>query len=367
MVDQNAAEGADKESSKKGGFDISFFLKPVADVDTPMGKFYLFSLRTSDRDVFTKLTSTETVERIRALLPYFASLSPENNFGKERTGITSEMAESLSNEMLESIAEIFIKANGVSSVYPQGEELMPLTRAVDEPATAFLERLILEEIEKDKKRSKKLREQMSGATGGIFDDVWKATKALSDTREQFERLTRENSSSAASLSFKAFPPQQISDHIIKEQTKLMRERSEDRAMVRLTGEMTAQSAKTLEELAAAASMMLDRLDSRDVQAKHTTMVQLWIAVASVIVSAVLALIALGFSVAAYNQDKEDINSGNKWQASVLDELKVANQRTSVVETSNRQLYQTIEQLREQVLMLEKRAEIDVAGSPKKAE
>jgi malonyl CoA-acyl carrier protein transacylase len=136
--------------------------------------------------------------------------------------------------------------------------------------------------------------------------------------------------------------------------RLARERSEDREMVRLTGQMTAQSAQTLQELAGAASTMLEKLDQRDEEAKHTTKVQLWIAVGSVIVSALLALVALVVSVAAYYQDKENISSGDKWQASVLGELKAANQQSSQAEASNRTLLQTVEQLRAKVSDLESR-------------
>ena len=62
---------------------------------------------------------------------------------------------------------------------------------------------------------------------------------------------------------------ELNSHMAEYSARLACERSEDREMVRLTGQMTAQSAETLQELAAAASTMLEKLDQRDKEAKDT--------------------------------------------------------------------------------------------------
>lgn len=352
MTNPNDVGGSDAELPKKKGLDLSIFLKPVAEVDTSIGKLYLFPLRDSDMRAFNALSATDHVERTREFLPCIASLSSDYGLKHERIGITPDQASSLSEDEIEVIAEAFASSNGVRSAREGGKDRTPITRAADEAATAYLARLMRSEIEEQASQFKRLREQVLGSTHGIFDQVRKASQALGDTRQQFERLTKASAFPASlspSIETKSL---EFNNHMAEYSARLARERSEDREMVRLTGQMTAQSAETLQELAAAASTMLEKLDQRDEEAKHTTKVQLWIAVGSVIVSAVLALVALVVSIAAYNQDKENISSGDKWQASVLEELKAANQKSSSAEASNRALLQTVEQLRARVSELE---------------
>jgi len=355
VADAMDAGSSDAEPSKNKGFDISTLLKHVAEVDTPIGKLYLFPLRTSDLQAFTELTATDAVERIRALLPCIASLYPDYGLKHERVVITPDQVSSLSDETVETIAEAFASSNGLRSAREGGKDRAPIARATDEPATAYLDRLMRNEIEVQANQFHKLREQVLGSTHSIFDQVRKASQALGDTRQQFERLTKASTFPADISPSIEVRSLEFSNHMAEHSARLTREWSEDREMVRLTGQMTAQSAETLQELAAAASTMLEKLDKRDEEAKHTTKVQLWIAVGSVIVSALLALVALVVSVAGYYQDTENISSGDKWQASVLEELKAANQKSSQVEASNRAFLQTVEQLRARVSELESRS------------
>ncbi len=352
MTNPNDVGGSNAELPTKKVLDLNVFMKHVAEVDTPIGKLYLFPLRVSDILAFNGLSATDAVERIRAFLPCFASLSPECALKQERVALTADQATNLPQQTVESIAEAYAFSDGLRSAREGEKDREPIVRATEEPATAFLDRLLRNEVKEQANQLKKIREQVLGSTHGLFDQVRKASQALGDTRLQFERLTRSSAIPAGlspSIEAKSL---ELNNHMTEYSARLARERSEDREMVRLTGQMTAQSAEILQELAAAASTMLEKLDQRDEEAKHTTKVQLWIAVGSVIVSAVLALVALVVSIAAYKQDKENISSGDKWQASVLEELKAANQKSSSVEASNRALLQTVEQLRARVSELE---------------
>jgi hypothetical protein len=255
----------------------------------------------------------------------------------ERVGITPDQASSLSEEEIEVIAEAFASSNGVRSAREGGKDRAPIARTTDEPATAYLDRLMRNEIEEQANQFKKLREQVLGSTHGIFDQVRKASQALGDTRQQFERLTRASSIPAGlspSIETKSL---EFNNHMAEYNARLARERSEDREMVKLTGQMTAQSAETLQELAAAASIMLEKLDQRDEEAKHTTKVQLWIAVGSVVVSAVLA-------GGSFVQDWRNNKSGDEWQGHVLEELKAANFRPSKLKVENGTLCKQLELL-----------------------
>lgn len=328
MTDAIDAGGSDAEPPKKKGLDFSIFLKHVAEVDTPIGKVYLFPLRVSDLRAFSDQSATDAVERIRAFLPYIASLSPEYALKQERVGLTADQVTNLSEQTVESIAEAYALSDGLRSAREGDKDREPIVRATDEPATAFLDRLLCNEVEEQANQFKKMREQVLGSTNSIFDQMRKASQALGDTRQQFERLTKASAFPSSVVPSIEVKSREFSKHIDEHNQRLARERSEDRQIVRLTGQMTAQSAETLQELATAASTMLEKLDKRDEEAKRTTKTQLWIAVGSVIVSAVFAFLALVVSLSSYVQDRENISAGDKWQDKVLEELKTANKGAS---------------------------------------
>lgn len=341
-------ESGDREGDepKKKGFDFSSLLKHFAEVDTAIGKLYLFPLRTSDLQAFSALHATTHVDRARQFLPCIASLYPDYGLKHERVGITSEQASSLSDEMVEAIAEAFVSSNGLRSAREGGKDRAPIVREEDEHATAYLDRLMRSEVEEEANQFKKLREQVLGSTHGIFDQMRKASQALGDTRQQFERLTRGSAFPSTGIpSSIGARSLELNNHMVEHSARLARERSEDREMVRLTGKMTAQSAETLQELAAAASTMLEKLDQRDEESKRTTKIQLWIAVGSVAVAAALA-------GASFLQDWFNNKSGDNWQAQVLDELKVSNLRSSKLEGENADLRQKVEDLSSAVRALE---------------
>lgn len=68
MTSDNASRDSDEEQPKKDGFDFSSFLKHVAEIDTPIGKLYLFPLRDSDLRAFNALSASDSVERTRGFL-----------------------------------------------------------------------------------------------------------------------------------------------------------------------------------------------------------------------------------------------------------------------------------------------------------
>lgn len=344
MADSINTGGTEAESPKKKGFNLNIGLKYVAEVDTPIGKLYLFPLRISDLLAFSKLSATDSVERIRKFLPCIASLYPDYGFKQKRVGITVDQASNISDQMLQNIAQVYALSNGLRSAREGEKGRSPITRTTNESATKFLDRLLRSEVEEHANQVKKIL----GPTHDIFDQVRKSSLKLGETWKQFEKLSLASSipmsisRAAENRSFDTL------NHISEQQNKLARERAEDRELVRLTGQMSAQSAKTLQQLASAASTMLEKLDERDVQAKHTTKIQLWIAVVSVIISAVLALIALIFSGAAFYQDKANISSGDKWQDKVLEELEAANTHSARLEFETHTLRQKVEHMNSDV-------------------
>lgn len=184
-----------------------------------------------------------------------------------------------------------------------------------------------------------MREQMFASTSSIFDQVRKSSSALGSTLSEFDRLTRDK------VSFTL--PEQRMDHfnaINEHHARLARERAEELEMVRLTGKMTAESAQTLKDLAEAATVLLERLDERDQKADQSTRKQIKIAVWSVGISAVIAVLALVVAGFAYFQDLNNGRSGDKFQAELLAAVKEGNRQQSALQQENQRLRMQVEVL-----------------------
>lgn len=294
--------------------DITKLRRVVADTNTSIGKLRLY--RVSDTGKCKEFLSTlKSDVLIRALLPHIACLLPGNSPHQELVAITPDQVEQLSGEDVEAIAGAYVTSDtwkGQSS----------LVQGTDEPITVFMERFLRKEAE-------------NGSTRGIFDQMRESSLALGETWREFERRSKASELAKAPISG-TNPLGQAELY-----QRLERERAEDREMIRLTGQMSVQSAKTLQELADAASTMLEQLEKRDVEAKRTTKIQLWVAVGSVFISLIV-------SVMAYCQDRANTVAGDKWQAKVLDEMKVSNKHGASLLVENKLLQDRVKQLSETV-------------------
>lgn len=355
MTEQNALPGSNAEPPKKKGLDLSIFLKPVTEMDSSVGKLFLFPLRASDFGEYEKLSAQASVERIKEFLPCIASLSPDYSLDQKRVAITAVQVERLSDQEVEALAEAYASSSALREARDGGKNRESLAREPEESATAFLDRLLSKEMKERANELCKQRKQLLGSTGGVFDQVRKSSLELGETWRQFERLTKASAVPKDNTQVFETKSLEFSNHMAEHSARLARERAEDREMIRLTGQMSAQSAKTLQELADAASTMLENFDRRDEEAKRTTKVQLWIAVGSVVVSAVLALLALLVAGAAYYQDRDNIAAGDKWQAEVLGEMKASNKHGASLETENQLLRDRVEQLSSTVTALKNKA------------
>lgn len=337
MTDDTCKEESNADQPRKQVLDISTFLKHVAEADTSIGRIFLFPLRVSDVSEYAKLPDQSSAERIRRYLPCIASLSADYSPDKERVAITAEQVDQLSDDEVEALAGVYASLNTFREAREGSKDRAPVVREPGEAATAYLDRLLLNKIEEQANRSRKLMESALGSTRGIFDQVRKSSLELGDSWRQLERLTKATAipqSPAPAFETKSL---EFSNHVAEHTARIARERAEDREMLRLTAETSSKSAKTLQELADAASTMLEKLDERDADAKRTTKIQLWIAVGSVVVSALLA-------GASFFQDLSNNESGDKWQAAVLNELKTSNERGTSIQTENLALRNEVQRL-----------------------
>lgn len=324
---------------KKKGLDISLFLGPTTDVQTSIGKIYLYPPRISDYTSFEKLSATVPAARFREFLPCVASLSATSKIEKERDPLALELVSQLSNEEVEALAETYASSSALQTARVGSKDKSGLPREEGEAATSYVARLIKKELEDHVDGMKRMREQMLASTSGIFDQVRKSSLALGSTLSAYEQLARDK------VKFTLPEPNMDQFHAINEHhARLARERAEELEMVRLTGKMTAESAKTLQDLAEAASTLLENMDLRDRRSNRMTHFQLWIAVVSVVVAAIL-------SGAAFLQDKENNTANDKLQEKILSSINEGNRQRTAIEAENMRLKARIDELDETVARL----------------
>lgn len=345
MTEDTGKEGANADQPRKQRLDIGTFLKHIAEADTSIGRVFLFPLRVSDVSRYAKLPDQPSAERIRRYLPCIASLSADYSLGKERAAITTEDFDQLSNDEIEALAEAYASSIAFRETREGSKDRPPVAREPGEAATTYLDRLLEHEIEEQAKQTRKIMDSALGSTRSIFDQVRKSSLELGDSWRQLEHLTKASAISKSLAPAFETKSQEFSNHMAEHSARLARERAEDREMLRLTAETSVKSAKTLQELADAASTMLEKLDERDANAKRTTKIQLWIAVGSVILSALLA-------GASFIQDRFNNVSGDNWQGAVLEELKATNKRGDSVQTENQLLREQVQRLSAAVTVLE---------------
>lgn len=277
----------------------------VSKIDTSIGKIFLFPLTLGAIEKYQNIDEELAVERIRAFLPIISSLSSNRNEAK----ITTDQIAQLSDKEIDLISEAYTLSNQFKLLQEGGENGQEFVRIEGESYIEFLDRLLQEEV----KSFNQIYSQALSSTQGIFDQVRKSSLELGKSWQQYEQLKK-----SASPSIQMFPelktnPLKVNSKLAEHAEIRAKEYAQDREMIHLTGQMTAQSAKTLQELANAAATLLERLDQRDKEAKNTTKIQLWFAVGSLIISTVLA----GASV---YQDYQNNKSGDKWQSTLLNEI-----------------------------------------------
>ena len=356
MDDENSPSGANAEQPKKGRLPASLLPKPVAKVDTSEGNLFLFPLRMLDLSKYRKISQQEPAERVREFLLTIASTSPEYSVDNQRVALTENQVAQLSDQDIENIAEAYVSSDALQAEQIGKEGQEQLNRGESEAATDYIDRLLRRAAEGQMLSAVKFSEKILGSAQGVFDPVRKSSRALGETRDQYEERNRGSASPIGIATPIKDGSDDLNSVVAELNERLASERAEDRQTVRTIGKMSAQSAQLLQDLTVYAGTMLERLDMRDAASKKATNIQLWIAVFSLGASALLAATALWFTIAAYYQDRDNNISGDKWQTQVLDELRTSAKRTSSLEAENLLLHNKIEQLRSSVSALESKME-----------
>ena len=341
------------DEPKKKSLKLLLRSKPVAEVETSIGRIYLYPLRVRDMTDFEKLEPAEAIDQIRNFLTSIGSLALESDETPERIPLDPEIAKTLSDDEVELLSEAYVQSSVWQKVREGDEDRKPVAREDGETASPYLIRLVRDEVEQQHQSAKQLHEKMLGSSRSLFDQVRRSTSALGSTLSAYEQLTKFAKPAQPEIEpirtdhFGAF-----NRHMVEQARERAEERAEEMALARLTGQMTAESAKTLKDLAEAATTLMEQFDERDRKTDKSTRKQITIAVWSVGISAVLALLALIVSGFAYLQDRDNGVSGDQWQAKLLTAIEQGNQQSSAIERENEALREQVKSLGSRIAGLE---------------
>lgn len=350
MTDSKQPDG---DEPKKKSLKLLLRSKPVAEVETSIGRIYLYPIRVRDMTDFEKLEPKEAIDQIRNFVTSIGSLALESDETPERIPLDPEMAKTLSDDEVELLSEAYVQSSVWQKVREGDEDRKPFAREDGETASAYLIRLVRDEVAQQHQSAKQLHEKMLGSSRSLFDQVRRSTSALGSTLSAYEQLTKFAKPAPPEIQpirtdhFDAF-----NRHMVEQVRERAEERAEEMALARLTGQMTAESAKTLKDLAEAATTLLEQFDERDRKTDQSTRKQITIAVWSVGISAVLALLALIVSGFAYLQDRDNGASGDRWQAKLLTAIEQGNQQSSAIERENEALREQVKSLSSRIAGLE---------------
>ncbi|MCB4322569.1 hypothetical protein KOE80_10200 [Alcaligenes sp. 13f] len=341
------------EEPKKKSLKLLLRSKPATDVETAAGRIYLYPLRVRDMTDFEKLEPGDAVSQIRAFLPSIGSLTVESDEAPERIPLDAAIVAGLPNDEIERIADAYVQSPAWQTTRENSQERKPAVRETRETASAYLVRLLKAEVDDYRQSAKRLHESLLGSSRGLFDQVRKSTSALGSTLSAYDELTK----FVKPVPLEIHPIQtdrfsRVNDLLAEQARERAEERAEEMELTRLTGQMTAESAKTLKDLAEAATTLMEQMDERDRRTDQSTRKQITIAVWSVGSSAVLALFALIVSGFAYVQDRESSSSEDQWQIKLLTAIEQGNQQRSAAEHENKTLREQVHVLGERISELE---------------
>ena len=343
MTESNPPPG---EVPKKKSLKLLLRSKPVAEVETSIGRIYLYPMRVRDMTDFGKLEPADALTQVRHFLTSIGSLTVESDAAPERIPLDPEISKTLSDDEFEQLAEAYVQSSEWQTVREGSHERKPVAREPGDTASTYLIRLVKDEVENQHDAAKQLREKMLGSSRGLFDQVRKSYTELGSTVKAFEAISRptlEPSLSRGHL--------EINNQFAEHSARMERERSEELEMVRLTGKMTAESAKTLKDLAEAATILMEQLDERDRKSDKFTREQIEaagdqirIGVWSIRAAIVLGGLALMVSGLSLFQDWKNNASGDQWQTKLLTAIDAGNQHRSAAERENQALRDQVNSL-----------------------
>src|ERR1700687_3610032 len=303
-------------------------------VETSIGALSLFPQRFEDIGAFSKLPPDEpSSSRLRFYLPYIAARSDALIEDGEWARIDEASSQRLPDEDLERIAEAYLSMPERRRIAEGAGPLSgPIVRADGESATAYLDRLLTADHERQMEDLKgtyeSLRDRSGQPLASALADVDRQASSLRDVATSFmqgQDLAEEER--RHELYLKAIPnslegnPLLSSDAGITENDRLKSAHDEEMALTRSIGIVTTQSAILVASLSENATRFLRQFSETTEKSAEAARTSLRTVLVTVLIMGILAAIAAAAAIVSYFEERENRQTTNQWHESVLRSMK----------------------------------------------
>jgi hypothetical protein len=296
-------------------FNFDKHLKPLTQVQTSQGSLYLYPLRNKDYDVFKSLRKEDSLTRIREFLPRIASFTATDEIKSYSTRLSPEDLSCLTDQEIEDAAESYAKK--LLDLEHNGDSSELLDREEGEHATSYLDRLLEHKYNEHLMRIKLITQRHKDSLDSLFDAVKASTMRLGSTINEFEKL-KIKQPTVIGLAPSSVNSNAIYEKLHNQSLDRSMERIEVSEYIRVIGQMTEDSAKSLKSLVELSTTFLETMAERKRESDKSTRIQVFIAILAVATSAILSLFS-------FFQDKASYKSGDRWQQELLNTLRQNNQ------------------------------------------
>jgi hypothetical protein len=304
-------------------------------VETSIGALSLFPQRFEDIGAFSKLPLDEpSSSRLRLYLPYIAARSDTLTEDGDWPRIDEASSQQLPDEDVERIAEAYLSMPERQQIAEGADPLSSsIVRADGESATAYLDRLLRADHERQMEDLKgtyeSLRDRSGQSLSSAFADVDRQASSLREVATSFvqeqdlaeQERRSELGPNAIPNSLDGNSPLLSSDAEITENDRLKRVRDEEIALTRSIGIVTTQSAILVASLSETAIRFLRQFSETTQKSEEATRTSLRMVLVTVLIMGAFAVIAASAAIVSYLEERENRQIRNQWQESVLRSMK----------------------------------------------
>ena len=304
-------------------------------VETSIGTVALFPQRFEDIGAFSKLPLDEPPSsRLRLYLPYIASRSDALIEDGEWPRIDEACSRQLPDEDLERIAEAYLSMPERQQIAESAGPLSsPIVRADGESATGYLDRLLRADHERQMEDLKgtyeSLRDRSEQPLSSALADVDRQASSLRDvatsSMQGQDLAERECRSGLGPNAIPSSPegnrPLLSSDAEIPENDGLKRAHDEEMALTRSIGIVTTQSAILVASLSETATRFLRQFSETTQKSEDAARTSVRSVLVTVLIMGVFAVVAAAAAIVSYFDERENRQTTNQWQESVLRSMK----------------------------------------------
>jgi hypothetical protein len=304
-------------------------------VETSIGTVALFPQRFEDIGAFSKLPLDEpSSSRLRLYLPYIAARSDALIEDGEWPRIDEASSRQLPDEDLERIAEAYLSMPERQQIAEgAGPQSSPVVRGDGESATAYLDRRLRADHERQMEDLKGTYESLHSRSGqplsSALADVDRQASSLRDVATSSmqgqdlvgQELRSELDPNAIPSSLEGNRSLLSSDAEITENDRLKRAHDEEMALTRSIGIVTTQSAMLVASLSETATRFLRQFSETIQKSEEAARTSVRTVLVTVLIMGAFAVIAAAAAIVSYLDEREYRQTTNQWQESVLRSMK----------------------------------------------